>query len=107
MGLKDAILMIFPKIFRRIHGLLASVHVAGVSTEKYGFTAVAVILAVASIPAAIDPAIDLAALTDVSVVAGVPAAANVTDNLKIQTFRLLMVYWLLLAFLLLQRYLFL
>ncbi len=39
-------------------------------------------VAVASIPAAFDPAVadNLAALTDVSVVAGVPAAASVTDN---------------------------
>jgi hypothetical protein len=56
MGLKDAILMIFPKIFARIHGLLSSVRVAGVPTVD-GFTAVAVILAVASIFAAIDPAV--------------------------------------------------
>ncbi len=55
------------------------IHVDGVPTVN-GYASFAVILAVASIPAAIDPAIDLAALTDVSVVAGVPAAASVTDR---------------------------
>jgi hypothetical protein len=52
-------------------------HVARVPTDN-GFAAVAV----ASIPAATDPAVadDLAAMTDVSAVAGVPAAASVTDN---------------------------
>ncbi len=64
------------------------INVAGVPTVN-GFTAVAVILAVASIPAAIDPAVadNLAALTDIS---GVPVAASVTDNCR---YRRLGCFW--------------
>jgi hypothetical protein len=68
------------KIFLTIHGLLPSVMLLASILLMDGFPDVAV----ASIPAATDPAVadDLAALTDVSAIAGVPAAASFIDNCR-------------------------